>query len=104
MGAVAAAIIGVVGKTTFGGTLGVTGTGGGLGERLGGESILSKSFWLMPGGRGSFDKLLVLKDISGLDGSAVLRVTRLLGVLNLAIAGEIGITGAEFGVGTVTTL
>ena len=50
----------------------------------------------MPGGNGSFDKLLVLNATSGgFGGSTVFTGTRLLGVLNFAMAVDTGKAGAE---------
>lgn len=98
-GAVIAAVIGL---TTLTGGLLTTPEDNGLGDRLGGESMLSRSFWLMPGGSGSLDKLLVLNETSGgFGGSTDLRGTRLLDVLYLEIAVERGKTGVADGDGAV---
>lgn len=69
---------------------------GGVGERLGGESMLSRSFWLMPGGNGNLFRLLVVNvTIGGLGGSTDFRGTRLLCGLNL----DIIVLGAGTGIG-----
>ena len=84
--------MGVTGLGVFGLTCGVVMIfEGGLGDLLGGESILSKSFWFMPGGNGSLDRLLVLKTNWGFGVSDLMgTVTKLLGVLYFAIAGDSG--------------
>lgn len=69
---------------------------GGVGERLGGESMLSRSFWLMPGGNGNLFRLLVVNvTMGGLGGSTDFSCTRLLGGLNL----DMIVLGAGTGIG-----
>lgn len=58
--------------------------------------MLSKSFWLMPGGNGNLFRLLVVNvTMGGLGGSTDLSSTRLLGRLNL----DIIVLGAGTGIG-----
>lgn len=58
--------------------------------------MLSKSFWLMPGGNGNLFRLLVVNvTMGGLGGSTDLSGTRLLGGLNL----DIIVLGAGTGIG-----
>lgn len=60
--------------------------------------MLSKSFWLMPGGNGNLFRLLVVNvTIGGLGGSTDLSGTRLLGGLNL----DIIVLGAGTGIGGI---
>lgn len=69
---------------------------GGVGERLGGESMLSRSFWLMPGGNGNLFRLFVVNvTIGGLGGSTDFSGTRLLCGLNL----DMIVLGAGTGIG-----
>lgn len=60
--------------------------------------MLSKSFWLMPGGNGNLFRLLVVNvTMGGLGGSTDLSCTRLLGELNL----DIIVLGAGTGIGGI---
>lgn len=71
---------------------------GGLGERLGGESMLSKSFWLMPGGNGNRFRLFVVNvTMGGFGGSTDFNDTRLFGGLNF----DMIVFGAGTGIGGI---